>query len=445
MYSLLYFDTEDSISPPEAGNDDIVLWIADVLTRYGVTGSFHIIGDKARTLDSRGRRDVIEAVKRHDVSSHYNHGSIHPTTTELIAEVGWDEGVNIALTQERPGFEDIERIFGRCSALTRHGGSYSPQAVHAAGRCGKVFYGIPFHPPGHRAFHFAGNLCFSICGLIMEGPGYFEPVYHDDAAFEKHLAAFRPAVREVARDYAFTALFGCHPLRLNTTEFACFNYYGGVNRDKPIPPPQRSDAQKQTIKRNFDRYIAHLATIDEVDILGLDELTAIFGDAPKRIAAADLDAYAERVRDGDDVPLHDDFSPAELLVALAQRHVAPAEGYDVMHVIGPTQTPPNEPLRDVTPPELEQMARDLIAFAQQNARLPHTVNLAALLDLLAQHGDVPRSSGERPAYPRVADDWRSLVQSMARWVVFGPDLDLSRIIDLTCLQAWSVKPAHART
>lgn len=50
MKSILYFDTEDSISPPEYEADDVVLFIAHALTHRNITGSFHIIGDKPSIL-----------------------------------------------------------------------------------------------------------------------------------------------------------------------------------------------------------------------------------------------------------------------------------------------------------------------------------------------------------------------------------------------------------
>jgi len=446
MYSLLYFDTEDSISPPEAGNDDIVLWIADVLTRHGITGSFHIIGDKARLLEKRRRHDVIEAVKRHDVSSHYNHGSIHPTTTELVSVAEWDDGVRIALECERPGFADVERIFGRCAGLTRHGGSYAPQITHAAGLCGKVFYGMPFQLPGHRAFWFAGTLCFSILGLVVDeagnGPAYMEGVYHDDTAFDTKLAALRPILANTVSREPFTALFGSHPLRMNTTDFACFNHYGGVNRPDPQAPPQRPEHEKKTIRRNFERFIAFLAEVPGLKIRGLTDLARIFGSAPKQISNEELDAYARQVVDGDDVPLHDRFSPAELLTAMA------GGGNDVARVIGPTQAMSEAPLRNITRAQLDTITASLTDHVLRTGRLPNDVNCAAILDVLSQarigRGAGPWSSSpKRSPCPRASEAWLPLVASMKNWRVFGPDFDSTRIIAFTRLQSWSAKPAHA--
>ncbi len=464
MYSILYFDTEDSISPPACGADDIVLWIADELTRRGIIGSFHVIGDKALTLEQRGRRDVLDAVRRHDASSHYHHGSRHPTTTERIVEVDWDQGVKIALATEAPGFALIERLFGRCAGLTRHGGSYTPQAVHAAGRCGKVFYGVPFALPGHRAFWFAGTLCFSILGLVIDpatnhnGPGYFEGVYPEDDAFTRHLETFDAHLAEAARTHAFTSMFGAHPHRLNTTEYSCWNYYDGVNRPQPLPPPLRPEAQRQAIRRNFLRYLDHLAATRHTHIVGLSQVADIFGQSSVTVSAAQLHDYAQRVRSSDDVPLHPHFSPAELLVALADAVVAwstrgalPAV-LSVVPVIGPTQASAEETGATVDFNALVAQATALGQNVRHTGRLPHEPEPARLLSLLALAYDDLASGraarawvpSARAPWPQVAQSWRAQVLALAGWRVFAPGMDFTSVADFTCLQAWSAKPAWPR-
>ncbi|MEI6424377.1 MAG: hypothetical protein WCP55_19325, partial [Lentisphaerota bacterium] len=73
------FDVEDFMTPPEIGLDDLVKMLADVMTAEQVTGTFFLIGEKMRCLRNRGRQDVLESLRRHDVGSHVNMGSIHPT------------------------------------------------------------------------------------------------------------------------------------------------------------------------------------------------------------------------------------------------------------------------------------------------------------------------------------------------------------------------------
>ena len=51
------------------------------MTEVGVRGTFTVIVEKARSLEERGRTDVITAMARHDIGSHTNRGSIHPPAT----------------------------------------------------------------------------------------------------------------------------------------------------------------------------------------------------------------------------------------------------------------------------------------------------------------------------------------------------------------------------
>src|SRR5210317_1214782 len=107
-YVVVVFDVEDYISPVSEGVDDIPLWLAETMTEVGVTGTFFVIGEKARSLEERGRRDVIDAMAAHDIGSHTNLGSIHPTVTEILEYADWDQGVLAMLENESVGFEELE-------------------------------------------------------------------------------------------------------------------------------------------------------------------------------------------------------------------------------------------------------------------------------------------------------------------------------------------------
>src|SRR6266481_9432957 len=62
VYVVLWFDTEDYIEPSA---DDAALRIATDLSSMGVRATFKVVGEKARTLESRGRIDVIRALSAH--------------------------------------------------------------------------------------------------------------------------------------------------------------------------------------------------------------------------------------------------------------------------------------------------------------------------------------------------------------------------------------------
>ena len=85
---VVVFDVEDYTTPAKEGIDEIPKWLAEIMTEEGVTGTFFMIVEKARSLELRGRNDVIAAMAKHDIGSHTNRGSIHPTVTEQLEKAG---------------------------------------------------------------------------------------------------------------------------------------------------------------------------------------------------------------------------------------------------------------------------------------------------------------------------------------------------------------------
>src|ERR1700688_533919 len=64
---LLWFDTEDYLLP---ASDDAAKRLGEMLTERGIRATFKLVGEKARTLERRGRHDVIAALKKHDIGYH---------------------------------------------------------------------------------------------------------------------------------------------------------------------------------------------------------------------------------------------------------------------------------------------------------------------------------------------------------------------------------------
>ena len=88
MYALIYFDTEDFFSAPDHPVHQLPGQFAEIMTRHGLPGCFHIHGEKARFMERHGQTQVIEAIRKHDVSLHYDRGSIPPTTASEVSRLG---------------------------------------------------------------------------------------------------------------------------------------------------------------------------------------------------------------------------------------------------------------------------------------------------------------------------------------------------------------------
>src|SRR5262249_55479483 len=109
VYVTLWFDTEDYVLPQ---SDDAAKRLAETLTRLGVRATFKIVGEKARTLERRGRKDVIAALKKHEIGYHSDTHSQQPTIAVYLQHTGWEDGAAEFYRREIQGVRDIERIFG---------------------------------------------------------------------------------------------------------------------------------------------------------------------------------------------------------------------------------------------------------------------------------------------------------------------------------------------
>src|SRR5215471_15069954 len=107
---ILWFDTEDYLSPAD---DDACKRLAEMLTERHIRTTFKVVGEKARVLERRGRRDVIDALKKHDIGYHANYHSVHPAPTEYLADCGLLDGMAEFARREGPGAADVRRIFER--------------------------------------------------------------------------------------------------------------------------------------------------------------------------------------------------------------------------------------------------------------------------------------------------------------------------------------------
>src|SRR5438270_525310 len=110
VYVILWFDTEDYLLP---ASDDAALHLADWLSSEGIRATFKVVGEKARTLERRGRGDVIAALKKHEIGYHSNYHSTQPSPAIYLSTLGWDEGVAEFDRRERAGVEDVARAFGQ--------------------------------------------------------------------------------------------------------------------------------------------------------------------------------------------------------------------------------------------------------------------------------------------------------------------------------------------
>jgi hypothetical protein len=463
-FLVVTFDTEDYITPEAERIDDIPMWLAETMTEEGVTGTFFVIGEKARSLEKRGRRDVIAAMARHDIGSHTNFGSIHPTVTEELEKAGWDDGVRLMLDQESAGLKELERIFGiPVTTLARHGGSYGPQLVAALGRLGAGYQGSPASLPGHDVVWFCNALNFS-----AQYAGFDDAYYRDDL-FEPVFDKLKAEFPERVRASEVLALFAGHPTKIRAEEFWDLNFYAGKNTppEEWRTPKLRPQETMATAQKNFRRMMRWLKGRDDIEITTYRALMNVYGGQKETMTRAELREIARKTLELGSLAPSGDFSPAEAFSGLARaiagyrKNGTVPESLDVIRPLGPLEMPPAQPtlagasLDDVyglAGAANEHMARDgvLPAALPLDEGRTGTGSLFRLFSRVYLDMDAggPGPAYDVPAfepYPRSHE--RKIIgeiEGYKTWPVHRPDLDMSRIVELTKLQLWTLKPARRR-
>lgn len=453
MYGLIYFDTEDFISPPDAPTHTLPGQLADVMHQHGMQGCFHIHGERARFWERHHMTGVIDAIRRHDVSLHFDRGSIHPTTAEEVSGLDWFRGVDRVLFRELPGFQALERIFGRCSAITQHGGTFAAQIVYAAGKMGKPFFYSPFRLPGRNVTWFCNNLLIG----GYQAPFYFDQAYRDTPRFEANLAKVNGYLDERAQAVDFTAMFGCHPVIAIAERFPdAINFSNGAS---PAPkdwvaPQIVPGVSIPLVLKNFERLIATLVSHAKVKWTTVAGIHRVYGQRPVRVPDAEVLRGAEAVvRQGGPV-WTPTLSAAELLVLLARRALAVAPRYEVPQVMGPTEKPPAAAGAPAVAASPAEIATAILTCVMDSGYLPRVVSVGrgqvslefALLRLACQATGSRLPPEERrrlsiDAMPGVAEAVER-VQQYKRWRVHGPLYRQAEILKHFRLQCWTLKPAY---
>lgn len=464
MFLVLNFDVEDYTTPASEGIDDIPKWLAEIMSEEGVTATFFVIGEKARSLESRGRRDVIAAMARHDIGSHTNRGSIHPTVTEQLEKAGWAEGVRLMVEQESAGIRDLERIFGvQVRTMARHGGSYGPQLVGALGRLKRGFSGSPVSLPGRNVVWFCNALNFS-----GQYDGFDDTYYRDDL-FEPHFAKLKTELPELAKTTDVLSFFAGHPTKIRTEQFWDFNYYGGRN---PAPgewktPELRPLESMKTAPANFRRLVSYLKSRDDIEIITFRNLMDVYSYQKEFISNKELRRIAQATIEKQAVVGDEFFSAAEAFAALAsalgayrKKGSVPVE-IRVDRPLGPEEMPDSEPaISRLTLEEACELAAKADRHVHRVGSLPSfleiregrigTGSLFALfcrvyLDIVTGKTLSEYDVLAFEPYPRTNEEAIvEAVQELKSWPVHRPDLDMGKIVKMTRSQLWTLKPAHRR-
>jgi peptidoglycan/xylan/chitin deacetylase (PgdA/CDA1 family) len=475
----LFSDVEDIFNPPEFGNDDSIKEIATILTEEGLRANFLVIGERARVLQERNRKDVIASLQPHEVGLH-TRSAYHPEVPEYVAGKSWEEGVAECLKHEREGREIIGDVFGKpCVALSSHYLYIAPHAQRAAAIIGLPFvYATPAAPPLYSLSWYAGAL-----GLpwgsptlnekailpYMEG---FDDKYPDNKAFEAYLSKLDERINIcLAEGQPYLTLFIIHPQRVRLKDFIDIYWSpNGVNYPKDRwgmygRPPQYTPEQVKTLLANVRRLARWVRHDPRLNVITVPELVAKYGRQPASISRQELSEASREITAGYEVLIHARFSPAEILVGLAQALVFCAEHDELPaevtreEVLGPTRNPIWIPeLQGANQQTVARLACQLLDHTKTTGQLPatlgeplarvginHLYRAFAEVYLAMNSGSAPTEVRFRrmPPWPNLASAIGITYMKAVEGELMDPDTEVNTLYRDGKLQTWTLKPAVA--
>lgn len=462
VYVLLWFDTEDYILP---ASDDAALRIAEWLTKENIRATFKVVGEKARTLDRRGRSDVVAALKKHEIGYHSNYHSVQPTPAVYLNTLGWDEGVAEFDRRERPGFDDVARIFGqRPTCYGQPGSSWGPQTFAAMKQWGMACYlDAGRHVDLDGRPHYYGGL-----------PTFYKldhTIRADLKAPDKIAAAedrFMEAVTKLRAEGGGVVSTVYHPC-----EFAHLEFWDGVNFRNGANPPreswklpqQQTEAEMLAKYEVFFRYVRFMKRIEGVRFVTASEAAELYRDdaCGRRLHPKDLRQIATAVGDAVNWQSLGDLrlTAGEVFAILNDYVSQKANGseptaIDIRSPLGPTSPPARlvEPMT-VDASQFRRTADDVSGYLVKHGRVPGSVWLGSVpvppesyLTALARVAielldgkSLPARVEVRPATLKAAEYVSADDPRLWGWVIFPPNFRAPALMELAKWQAWTLKPA----
>jgi len=477
---LLWFDTEDYLLP---ASDDAAKRLSEMLTERGIRATFKLVGEKARTLERRGRHDVIAALKKHDIGYHSDFHSVHPTPTEYLAECGWLDGIAEFVRREGGGAADVRRIFGMptLACYGQPGASWGPQAVAALGQIGVAPHGVPCYvdEDSHvgmdgKPFWYAGAL-----NVFRMNPNLARMELHDPEAVEPAKKKISGIAERLGREGGGLISIFYHPCEWVHQEFwDGVNFSRGANppREQWKAPRQRTAEETDAAFKRFGEYVDHIRAIPGARWITASDLPTLYPDLVRTEGATqdDLDELAKRIINGSTDGLDyqrigarvysvaDQFELLTLALNDAMASHAVVFPLRAGGLMGPDAPASSSSLTNLNAFAFRDSFHDVHEFIQTRRCVPARVFVGAevvppadFLVAMAGAWSVHRQQGGPLAGQTVSlgRDVRILPERhvakdtpglFGNWIVHKAGFRAPKLVELARLQAWTLKPATAR-
>src|SRR5258706_11097009 len=392
---ILWFDTEDYLLPAD---DDASKRLAEMLSKRKIRATFKIVGEKARTLERRGRRDVIAALKKHVIGYHSNFHSVHPAPSEYLADSGFLDGVAEFVRREGGGAADVRRIFGvkTLGCYGQPGSSWGAQTIAGLKQIGVAPSDVPCYVDegthvglDEKPFWYAGAL-----NVYHMGANYTRMDLHDPDAVEpakKKVSAIAERLR--SKDGGGLISIFYHPCEWVHQQFwdgVTFSRGANPPREEWKPPAQRTPEETEGAFERVGQYIDHIATIPGVRFVTAADLPDLYPDLTRQtVTESEVDQITDRILSNDKALLYFQlignkaFSVADqfqLLTESMASTIGPAKSKPRLRtsgILGPDQPPPTNTMQQLSWTQFRDALLDVREFVATQQRIPARVFIGA--------------------------------------------------------------------
>jgi hypothetical protein len=464
IYVILWFDTEDYILP---ASDNATLRLARWLFQQGIRAVFKIVGERALSFERRERVDIIDALRKHEIGFHSRWHSVHPTPAMYLSNLDWDEGVAEFDRREKPGYDDVARIFGvKPTCYGQPGSSWGPQSYGAMKK-----WGMPVYLDAGSHVNLDNRPCYydGILNLYklehtlradLTKPDKLQEAQDRFAASRKKLLAEGGGIVSIYY----------HPCEFVHKQFwDDANFRGGANppREAWKKPTMKTEDETRLAFEIFERYVAFIKEQRDVVFITATDAARLYQDKAqgRSFSPAELQQIASKVTDDVTFQRRGEYAlAASDVFALLNQHflnlaAAKPQSQAVILTgtpVGPTQAGPvmKEPV--VTDwSQLTRTAADVQDFLGKQGRIPSTVwlgsagvspeaylvTLASACTQLADGKPAPQAVEVAPARLAVADHVSGDDPRLWGWVIFPKGFRAPAMMELAKRQAWTLKPA----
>lgn len=439
---LLWFDVEDYLTEE---SDEAFYDILNILDEFGVRATLKFCTKKVELFRKRGRNDILEMLKRHELCFHTTEHSVHPLPTEYLEHYGFNEGSAEFFQREYPGFLKLSELTGQHLLSYGHPGvAWAPQAFAATRRMG-----VPTYMDAHPIMDVNGGI-FWYAGLYcMTGLSNLIHSQHESKQLEHMCRAF-DEMDMSGEDIVFLSIYD-HPTELVATEFWDeINFAHGRNPVQYQSAPLRTREAYEENLAAIRGFLEYTGKKENVEYITATEAMRYEKQRTKPIKIADLQEFAaafngevtyQSIQGGM-------LTPSEILVLLAKavtgRMLVPEMLYGpeeektsliytkIVNVHSLAETVLSEREFVMGYPQLKSLYR-----VDDNFLNPVDIfcTLAKALREGTETAEI--QTGRLAAADHVDGDY----QFGGNWVVWADDFQAPGIIKHTKLQCWTLKPA----